>query len=572
MLLDIVARSLYSENEVFVREIISNSSDALEKLRYLCNTDAENLTKADKKFEIHIETNKQERTLIFQDTGIGMTREELVENLGTIARSGSKKFIQQIQDSGNGANANASNIIGQFGVGFYSVFMCADKIDLYSKSSFNDSIGYKWSSDGAGKFTIQESKNVSPGTKIVIHLKPECREYAEEDRIREIIKKYSNFVGNPIFLNGQQVNSIQPIWLMDPKQISKEDHNEFYRYVGNTFDTPRFVLHYKTEAPISIRALLYFSEGKHTLFDMNSSQTDFGISLYCKKILIQSKSEMLLPRWLRFVKGVVDSEDIPLNLSRELLQNSSLIYKLQRVLTARVIKFLLEKSKKDAENYMKFYADYGTFLKEGIVTSTDQNEKEDIAKLLLFESSNLENGKVSLEDYVKKAKENQKDIYYLAAPNRSLALSSPYYESLQKSQNEVIFCYEPYDELVLMQLVQYKGFNLTSVEKEMRRTDAEDTNKPETEVEEGSLTKQNLEDLVKFIKTNLSGKVKDVKITTKLNKHPVAVTVEEMAAARHFIKTQGHSLTEENRYSLLQPQFEVNPKYDPTHFPIFFIF
>lgn len=250
MLLDIVAKSLYSENEVFIRELISNSSDAIEKFRYIANTsDADKIVEADRKLEIHIETNKQDRKLIIQDKGIGMTKEELIDSLGTIARSGSKNFLKQLESSGQ--SAADTNIIGQFGVGFYSVFMCASHVDVYTKSSNPDAVGYKWSSDGTGSFEIQECDDVDVGTKIVINLRPEAREYADETRIREVVKKYSNFVGSPIFLNGNQLNLVQPLWLMEPKEITDEQHIEFYRYIANSFDIPRFKIHFKTDVPVS---------------------------------------------------------------------------------------------------------------------------------------------------------------------------------------------------------------------------------------------------------------------------------------------------------------------------------
>lgn len=252
MLLDIVAKSLYSENEVFIRELISNSSDAIEKFRYIATTsEADKIVEADRKLEIHIETNKQDRKLIIQDKGIGMTKEELIDSLGTIARSGSKNFLKQLESSGQ--SAADTNIIGQFGVGFYSVFMCASHVEVYTKSSNPDAVGYKWSSDGTGTFEIQDCDDVDVGTKIVIHLRPEAREYADENRIRDVVKKYSNFVGSPIFLNGNQLNLVQPLWLMDPKEITDEQHIEFYRYIANSFDIPRFKIHFKTDVPVSKR-------------------------------------------------------------------------------------------------------------------------------------------------------------------------------------------------------------------------------------------------------------------------------------------------------------------------------
>lgn len=561
MLLDIVARSLYSEKEVFLRELISNASDALEKFRYTIHTAGEHekdYEYHDRALEIHIGTDKQSRILTIQDTGIGMTKDELISNLGTIARSGSKHFLEQIKEQGSSAE-NSSNIIGQFGVGFYSAFMVADKVEVFTRSSKVGSPGLRWSSDGSGVFEIQEAEGVAIGTKIALHLKQDSREYADEDRVKSVIQKYSNFVGSSIYLNGRRANQIQPIWLMDPKEVSVEQHNEFYRFVGNTFDTPRYTLHYKTDVPLSIRALLYVPEGKPGLFDL-SRDTEVGVALYTRKILIQSKTENLLPKWLRFVKGVVDSEDIPLNLSRELLQNSSLIKKLRTVLTNRVLRFLHDRSTKNPTEYEKFYKDYGLFLKEGIVTCEDFKDKEEIAKLLRFDSSEVVDGnRVSLPEYCNRLKEGQKDIYYLAAPSRALAENSPYYEGLKKKNMEVLFCYEAYDELVLMQLGMFLGHNLISVEKEMR---LDKTSDDMSDLGEGSLLRSEIDDLTTYIKSKLLGKVANVKITTRLDSHPCVVTVEEMAAARHFIRTQSHQLNEENRFALLQPHFEINPKHE----------
>lgn len=557
-LLDIVARSLYSDHEVFVRELISNASDALEKFRYtaLTNTEESQLAAKDRPLEIRITTDKPQMQLTIQDTGIGMTREELISNLGTIARSGSKSFLEQLKQNSDTAEAS-SNIIGQFGVGFYSAFIVAQRVEVFTRAATPNAPGLRWSTDGSGMYEIEEAENVEYGTKIVLHLKTECREYADEDRIRAVIKKYSNFVGSPIILNNKQANEIKPLWLMEPQSITKEQHQDFYRFISNSFDSPRFTLHYNADVPLSIHALLYFPEGKPGLFEMSRDGTT-GVALYTRKVLIQSKTEHLLPKWLRFIKGVVDSEDIPLNLSRELLQNSNLIRKLSSVISSRVIRFLQERAKKQPEEYDAFYRDYGLFLKEGIVTSSDTAEKEEIAKLLRFESSQTQTGRISLEDYYSTVSTDHKDIYYLAAPNRVLAESSPYYESLKKRNELVLFCYEPYDELVLMQLGQFKGKKLVSVEKEMRN-DSRDPAKVQ-DFGEGAMMPSELESLIPWLQEELKGQVTKVKATSRLDTHPCVITVEEMAAARHFIRTQSHQLPEENRFALLQPELEINPK------------
>ncbi|XP_047545916.1 heat shock protein 75 kDa, mitochondrial [Vanessa atalanta] len=558
MLLDIVARSLYSDKEVFIRELISNASDALEKFRYLSvssTTESPKLENIDRPLNIQLTTDKQNRTLTFQDSGIGMTKEEMIQNLGTIARSGSKSFIEEIKKQGA---EEASSIIGQFGVGFYSAFMVADKIEVFTRSSIEGSQGYKWSSDGSGSYEIQEVDGVPIGTKIIVYLKTDCREFADDTTVKNIIMKYSNFIGSPILLNDEQINSIKPLWLMEPKEVTQEQHIEFYRFISNSYDKPRFTLHYKTDAPLSIRSILYVPEGKPGLFEL-SRDSDVGVALYSRKILIKNKAENILPKWLRFVKGVVDSEDIPLNLSRELLQNSALIAKLRHVLTNRFLKFMVETSNKDPVGYDAFYKDYSLFFKEGIVTGQSPLEKEEIAKLLRFESSKLESGsKTSLADYNSRQSNDQRNIYYLAAPSRELAQSSPYYESLKKRDVEVLFCYEMYDELVLLELKEFGGRQLISVENDMQKDPAD---KSDNIIGIDDLQQSQVNEIITFLKSNLSGKVFEVRTTQKLDSHPCVIIVPEMAAARHFIRTQAQNLSEENRFALLRPQLEINAKH-----------
>lgn len=553
MLLDIVAKSLYSEKEVFVRELISNSSDAIEKARYLALQGKE-LDSSEADMKIHITTDKYDKTLTIQDSGIGMTKEELMDNLGTIARSGSKAFIQQLQEGGG---ADPQSIIGQFGVGFYSAFMVAERVDVFTKSRLPGSVGYCWSSDGSGKYTIEECQGVEPGTKIVCHLKLSHREFADEQTVKDVIKKYSSFLGSPIEVNGEQANNIKPIWLMDPKEVSPDQHDEFYRYVGSAYDKPRFVLHYRTDAPLDLRCVLYVPEGKPGLFDLNRD-SESSVALYCRRVLIMNKAENVVPKWLRFLKGVVDSEDIPLNLSRELLQDSALIRKLRTVIQNRVVRFLFDKARKDRESYSKFFVDYGIFIKEGILSSQEQVEKEEIAKLVMYESSAKPSGeKVTLPEYIGRMTDNQKDIYYLAAPSRELAETSPYFEALKKQNAEVLFCYEPYDEVVLMQLREFNSKKIVSVEKEMRQ----DKNAVDFEGVEGGLRRSQANELMDWLKTVLSGRCWGVKATSRLESHPCVITVEEMGAARHFVRTQFTQIPEETRYSLLQPQLEINPNH-----------
>uniref|UniRef100_A0A7M4E4C4 TNF receptor associated protein 1 n=1 Tax=Crocodylus porosus TaxID=8502 RepID=A0A7M4E4C4_CROPO len=530
-LLDIVARSLYSEKEVFIRELISNGNDALEKLRYKLMSEG----KALPDMEIHLQTDGGKGIITIQDTGIGMTQEELVSNLGTIARSGSKVFLDALQ---NQAEVN-SKIIGQFGVGFYSAFMVADKVEVYSQSAEPESPGCHWSSDGSGIFEIAEASGVRTGTKIIIHLKEECKEFANKDRVREVVTKYSNFVNFPLYLNGKRINTLQALWMMDPKDISEWQHEEFYHFIAQAHDKPRYVLHYKTDAPLNIRSIFYVPEADEVTAGMKS--------LCC------------FPTWANAVSCVVDSEDIPLNLSRELLQESALIRKLRDVLQKRLIKFFIDQSKKDPEKYAKFFEDYGLFMREGIVTIAEQDVKEDIAKLLRYESSALPAGQLtSLPDYASRMKAGTRNIYYLCAPNRHLAKHSPYFEAMKKKDMEVLFCYEQFDELTLLHLREFDKKKLISVE-----TDIVVDHYKEEKFEDGCpaaehLTEKEAEDLMAWMRNALGSRITSVKVTPRLDTHPAMITVLEMGAARHFLRMQQLAKTNEERAQILQPTLEIN--------------
>ncbi|NXE06895.1 TRAP1 protein, partial [Lophotis ruficrista] len=549
-LLDIVARSLYSEKEVFIRELISNGSDALEKLRHRLMAEG----KALPEMEIHLQTDSGKGTITIQDTGIGMTQEELVSNLGTIARSGSKAFLDALQSQAEAS----SKIIGQFGVGFYSAFMVADKVEVFSQSAEPGSPGYHWASDGSGMFEIAEASGVRTGTKIIIHLKEDCKEFANEDRVKEVVTKYSNFISFPLYLNGRRINTLQALWMLDPKDIGEWQHEEFYRFIAQAYDKPRYVLHYKTDAPLNIRSIFYVPEQKPSMFDI-SREMGSSVSLYSRKILIQTKAADILPKWLRFLRGVVDSEDIPLNLSRELLQESALIRKLRDVLQKRLIKFFIDQSKKDPEKYAKFFEDYGVFMREGIVTIAEQDVKEDIAKLLRYESSALPAGQLtSLTDYASRMKAGSRNIYYLCAPNRHLAEHSPYFEAMKKKDMEVLFCYEQFDELTLLHLREFDKKKLISVETDIVVDHYKEEKFEESRPAAERLTETEAEDLMAWMRNALGSRVTGVKVTTRLDTHPAMITVLEMGAARHFLRMQQLAKTQEERAQLLQPTLEIN--------------
>ncbi|XP_004373261.1 heat shock protein 75 kDa, mitochondrial isoform X1 [Trichechus manatus latirostris] len=552
-LLDIVARSLYSEKEVFIRELISNSSDALEKLRHKLVCEGQTLPE----MEIHLQTDADKGTITVQDTGIGMTQEELVSNLGTIARSGSKAFLDALQ---NQAEAG-SKVIGQFGVGFYSAFMVADRVEVFSRSAAPGSPGFQWLSDGSGVFQVAEASGVRPGTKIIIHLKSDCREFAGEARVRDVITKYSNFISFPVYLNGRRMNTLQAIWTVDAKDVSESQHEEFYRYVAQAYDRPRYTLHYRTDAPLNIRSIFYVPETKPSMFDV-SRELGSSVALYSRKVLIQTKAADILPKWLRFVRGVVDSEDIPLNLSRELLQESALIRKLRDVLQQRLIKFFVDQSKRDPEKYARFFEDYGLFMREGIVTTTEQEVKEDIAKLLRYESSALPAGQLtSLMDYANRMKAGTRNIYYLCAPSRHLAEHSPYYEAMKQKNMEVLFCYEQFDELTLLHLREFDKKKLISVETDIVVDHYKEEKFEDGSPADGRLSEKETEDLMAWMRNALGSRVTNVKVTLRLDTHPAMITVLEMGAARHFLRMQQLAKTHEERAQILQPTLEINPRH-----------
>ncbi|XP_026539109.1 heat shock protein 75 kDa, mitochondrial isoform X1 [Notechis scutatus] len=549
-LLDIVARSLYSEQEVFIRELISNSSDALEKLRHKLVSEGRVLPE----LRIDLETDKEKCLVAIQDTGIGMNYEELLSNLGTIARSGSKDFLDTLKRQTETSN----KIIGQFGVGFYSVFMVANQVEVFSKSAEPDSLGYCWRSDGYGTFEISEASGVQVGTKIILHIKEDCKEFASEERVKDIITKYSNFISFPLYLNGQRVNTLKALWMMEAKEVGDWQHTEFYHFIAHAYDEPRYTLHYKTDAPLNIRSIFYVPGVKPSMFDVSQEQGS-SVALYSRKVLIMTKATEILPKWLRFLKGVVDSEDIPLNLSRELLQESILVRKLREVLQRRLIKFFVDQSKKDPEKYATFFEDYGLFIREGIVMLAEQEAKEEVAKLLRYESSVLPPGQLtSLSEYASRMPAGSRNIYYLCVPTRNLAEHSPYYEATKKKNVEVLFCYKQFDELTLLHLREFDKKKLISVETDIAVDHYKEEKFEESHSAENRLSSQAVEDLLAWMRNALGSRVAAVKVTPRLDSHPAMITVLEMGAARHFLRMQQLAKTSEERAQILQPTLEIN--------------
>ncbi|MGL4401988.1 MAG: molecular chaperone HtpG, partial [Luteolibacter sp.] len=409
-LLDLVVHSLYTDKEIFLRELISNASDSMEKLRHIEATEKD-VHEPTLPLEIHITTDAEAKTLTISDAGIGMNREELVTNLGTIAHSGTKAFLKNMKDSGS----TPGNMIGQFGVGFYSAFMVADEVKVHTRSWRAEGEELVWISDGKTGYEIEDSPGQSRGVKIVMHLKEELSEYSEETRIKHLIERYSNFVGFPIFLNGKRINEVEALWLKNKSEISEDEYKAFYQFACKAWDEPAYRLHFSADAPITINALIFApSENPER---MGFGKVEGGVSLYSKKVLIDAEPKGLLPDWMRFMKGVVDSADLPLNISRESMQDSALIRKLGAVISKRVIKMFEKEAEADPEKYRGFYKKFDRYFKEGI--ATDYANKDALAKLLRFESSLTEAGTVcGFSDYVSRAKDGQESIYYLVGGSR----------------------------------------------------------------------------------------------------------------------------------------------------------
>ncbi|HVJ48821.1 molecular chaperone HtpG [Desulfitobacterium sp.] len=508
-LLDIVINSLYTDREIFLREIVSNASDAMEKVRFH-QLAGQEIKDKDLPLEIQISTNEEEHTLTFVDAGIGMTKEELTENLGTIAHSGSKAFIQNLAEAGDKKDMN---LIGQFGVGFYSAFMVAEKVTLYTRSYQLDAPSYKWESDGKGSYSIEEAEDQARGTRIILHLKKDAEEFAKPDTVKRIIKQYSSFVPYPVSVNEEKVNTVQALWTKNKKEITEEEYTEFYKFIANAYDEPLFRLHFSSDAPINLNTLLFVP--KNNIEKFGFGRMEPSINLYCKKVLIQEQAKDILPEWLRFVRGVVDSEELPLNISRETMQDSALVAKLNKVVTTRFLKFLEEQAKSEPEKYKEFWKEFGIFLKEG--AANDFSHRDELLKLLRFESSKTEGDDLlALEDYVSRMKEGQEAIYYMNGPSREVIEAGPYLEVFRNKDYEVIYTHEPIDDYVFSTIGEFEGKKLVSADQaDLNLT----PNENETDKQTG-LAGDELKNFTDWLKELLGTKVTEVRESKRLVDSP----------------------------------------------------
>ncbi|MDD5090999.1 MAG: molecular chaperone HtpG [Candidatus Wallbacteria bacterium] len=509
-LLDIVIHSLYTDREIFVRELVSNASDALEKFQHQSLVNEE-FRSSDIPLEIRIKCDKESRTFSICDTGIGMTMEELIENLGTIAHSGTASFLAKLKESGGDVR-----LIGQFGVGFYSAFMVGEHVSVSSKSAVKGSKGASWESDGSGTYQVSHLADLSRGTTVTVKLKNDHEEFADSEKIKSLIKKYSNFVPFPIFVNDERINIVEPLWTKNKSDVRDDSYTEFYRFIANAHDEPRFVFHFTADAPLDIKSILFVPGSNMEKFGFG--RQDPGVNLYCRKVMIEQHSRDILPEWLRFAKGVIDSEDLPLNISRESMQDRSLMNRIKKAVVGRFLKFLEDEAQKSADKYGEFFREFGVFLKEGC--ANDMEHRKDLAGLLRFESSSTEPGKLtSLKEYITRAGEDSKEIYFISGPSRQSIESGPYLEAFKDKGTEVLFSFEVIDDFVLTQLGDYDGRKIVSAEA------ADMSLEPDPGTERLSDGEADL--LCRWIQEHLKDRVSEVRVSKRLRDNPAIIVSRE---------------------------------------------
>ncbi len=525
--LDIITHSLYTNREIFLRELISNASDALDKLRFQQNR-GQTPINPDTALTINIHIDKDAKTLTITDSGIGMSESELMNNLGTIAKSGSEEFLADLNSKDQGENKDdAANIIGRFGVGFYAVFMVANKVEVTSRQAYGEDIGHVWTSDGSGTFTVNTAEDAPErGTRIVAYIKDDAAEFLEKYRIESIIRKHSAFIPFNISVDGEHVNTTQALWREPKFSITKEQYAEFYKFLTYDSQDPLDTMHLSVDAPVQFNALLFVPEQKHDFF--GSGRENWGLDLYARRVLIMRENKELLPEYLSFFKGVVDTEDLPLNISRETLQENVVLRKIQQTIVKQSLSHL-EKLSADKEAYAKFWHSHGRVFKLGY---HDFINKEKVSSLLRFNSSFHEDaqGLSSLDDYMGRAKAGQKTFWYVSGPSREAVRLNPHIEVFVKKGLEVFYLTEPIDEFVMEGLGQYKEWDFKAIEhasddslKDFEST-ADEKPKAAPLAEEDV---QNFDALLKHMQSVLGDKVKEVRISHRLEGSPACLVAPD---------------------------------------------
>ncbi len=511
-LLEILVHSLYTEREIFLRELVSNASDAMSKVQLTTLTEGNVLDK-DAELQIKITFDENKHKLEIEDSGCGMTKEELVSNLGTIANSGTLKFLQQAQAE----NKSAENLIGQFGVGFYSVFMVAERVELTTRSWEVDSQAWEWTSSGGGQYEITPAVYNQRGTRVTIFLKEDAKEFCSKWKLESVIKKYSNYLPFPVKVNEETVNQVKAIWTQSKSEVKDDQYIDFFKQISHSTEEPLHYMHFSIDAPIQYYALLYFPEsvGNEVVYARESKD----IALYAQKVLIQSGNTDLLPSYLRFVQGVVDSEDLPLNVSRESVQKNVLIEKIKGSLSLRVLKELEFLSEQNVEKYEKFWKQYGILLKEGI--SSDFKNKNRLMDLLRFNSSLSKDDSpdVSLRNYLERMREEQKEIFYVTGASRESILHNPNLEYFKNKGIEVLYLTDQIDDFMVTDMREYDGKTLKNISQgDIDGISDNDISAPET-----SLSKEEQSDILAFFKSQLKDRVSEVSESKRLVDSPCSL-------------------------------------------------
>ena len=524
-ILNIVANSLYSEKEIFLREYISNASDACDKLRYEALQDQK--IKISTEFKILISFSKKNKTISISDNGIGMNKDELINSLGTIAKSGTEEFIKKLEEKKEKNN----ELIGKFGVGFYSGFMIADKITVISKKPLSK-VAWKWVSEGKGNFDIEETNSDETGTKIILALKNNASEYLEHIRLSSIIKKYSNHISHPVFLcnedekeiKEERINDSLALWTKNKNEIKNEEYNNFYTQLGLNYDKPWKIIHNKSEGTINFTNLIFIPSERP--FDLLHADKKVNLKLYIKKVFITDKCENLIPKYMRFLTGVIDSEDISLNISREMLQNDPVIAKISNNIVKKVLAELEKELKNNKEQYINFWKNFGSTLKEGI--HEDFTNKESILKLSLFQNNKNDSWN-TIEEYITRMPKDQKYIYYISGENTEALLKSPQMESFNKNKIEVLLFTDPIDEFWLPNIDNFKKIKFKSITKGDIDLKDQDSDKDGKKVKNNKLDK-----LIAYLKSFYGNKVKDVRVSNRLTSSPVCFVADESSMDIHL--------------------------------------
>jgi molecular chaperone HtpG len=548
-LLHILIHSLYKDREVFLRELISNASDAINRLRFEMLT-AQDALDPKAELSIRIKADKDARIITIQDSGIGMTHDEIVDHLGTIAQSSARRFLEAAQEK----NLDASGLIGQFGVGFYSVFMAAEWVRVTSRSFRPDAQAVTWYATGDDSFDVSAAEMTERGTRVEIKLKEDAAEFAEEYRLKNIIHKHSDYIGFPIYVGDEEkpVNKQTSLWRTARNEITEEQYKDFYRQTTLDFEDPLLRIHMVTDAPVQLYALLYIpAKAERGVFSLRK---DDGLKLYSRNVLIDEYNKDLLPEYLRFVQGVADSEDLPLNVSRETVQSSGLMPKLKKALTNQVIKELESLAKKDAEKYASFWSEFGVYLKQGIAASPA--DADTITPLLRFKTNLQPEAWSSLEDYVARMKDGQKVVYYIVGEDSKSALRSPHLDAFQANQTEVLLLTEPMDSFMLMGLRKFKDYELKSVSG--AEADGADQPAADAKREADKIPEGDFNSLIEKFKQALGERVMDVRASSRL-----------VTSVARLVDAEGASNPELQRvYKYLGKDYEIPKKVlelNPSH-------